>query len=49
MRTPEMAEIAGLIARALQHPGDVEEERRVRGEVEVLCRRFPLYPGRWAD
>ncbi len=49
MREPEMAEIAGLIVRGLEHPGDVEELDRIRVEVEALCRRFPLYPGRWRD
>jgi glycine hydroxymethyltransferase len=49
MRGDEMREIAGLIARALRHPGDVETLDTVRAEVEALCRRFPLYPGRWSD
>jgi len=49
MREPEMAEIAALIHRALEHPGDVEALDEVRVDVEVLCRRFPLYPGRWDD
>jgi glycine hydroxymethyltransferase len=49
MREPEMQTIARLMARALERPGDVEELDAVRGEVEALCRRFPLYPGRWSD
>jgi glycine hydroxymethyltransferase len=49
MRAPEMEEIARLIGRVLANPGDVEELDRVRLEVEALCRRFPLYPGRWSD
>ncbi len=49
MREPEMREIAGLIARVLDRPGDVEELDRVRGEVEALCRGFPLYSERWSD
>ena len=49
MREPEMAEIAALIARALERPGDVETLDAVREDVELLCRRFPLYPGRWDD
>jgi glycine hydroxymethyltransferase len=49
MREPEMAEIAGLIARALERPGDVEALDAIREDVELLCRRFPLYPGRWDD
>ena len=46
MREPEMLEIAALISRVVAHPGDVEELDRVRGRVEALCERFPLYPGR---
>jgi len=49
MREPEMAEIAALIHRALEHPGDVEALDEVRVDVETLCRRFPLYPGRWDE
>ncbi len=49
MREAEMREIAGLIARVLERPGDVEQLEAVRSEVEVFCRRFPLYPGRWDD
>ena len=49
MRAPEMDAIAGLIARVLAHPGDVDELDRVRAEVEALCRRFPLYTTRWED
>ena len=44
-----MAEIAGLIARVLERPGDVEALDAIREDVEPLCRRFPLYPGRWDD
>jgi glycine hydroxymethyltransferase len=49
MGEAEMDRIAGLLARVLSHPGDVEELDRVRGEVESLCRRFPLYPTRWNE
>ncbi len=49
MREAEMAEIAGFVARALDHPGDVEELDRIRENVELLCRHFPLYPDRWDD
>jgi glycine hydroxymethyltransferase len=48
MREAEMEAIAGLLARALERHGDVEALDAIRGEVELLCRRFPLYPGRWA-
>ncbi len=49
MCEPEMAEIGDLIARALERPGDVDELDAVRVDVETLCRRFPLYLGRWKD
>ena len=49
MREPEMKVIGELIARALARTGDVEELDAIRGEVEALCRRFPLYTGRWDD
>jgi len=49
LREPEMDRIAGLLARVLERPGDVDELDRVRAEVETLCRRFPLYPARWND
>jgi len=47
MRETEMDEIATLLVRVLERPGDVEELDRVRADVESLCRRFPLYPGLW--
>ena len=43
----EMEEIAGLMARTLEAPNPEAEVQRVLGEVEELCRRFPLYPDRW--
>ena len=49
MCEPEMTEIAAFIHRALERPGDVETLDEIRAEVETLCRRFPLYPGRWND
>ena len=49
MKEVEMQEIATLTGRALAHPGDVETLDAVRADVESLCRRFPLYPGRWDD
>ncbi len=49
MREPEMEEIARLITRVLEQPGDIDELEAVRLEVEALCRRFPLYPDRWDD
>jgi glycine hydroxymethyltransferase len=49
MCEPEMTEIAAFIHRALERPGDVETLDEIRAEVEALCRRFPLYQGRWND
>jgi glycine hydroxymethyltransferase len=49
MREPEMREIAGFLTRALARHGDVDGLDEIRGEVEALCRRFPLYPDRWDD
>ena len=49
MREAEMREIAGLMARGLERPGDVDELDAIRAEVESLCRRFPLYPDLWED
>ncbi|MCA1584371.1 MAG: serine hydroxymethyltransferase [Acidobacteria bacterium] len=44
MREPEMDFIAELIARVLASPDDETTVAMVKGEVEQLCRRFPLYP-----
>ncbi len=44
MREPEMDAIAGLISRALASPEDQSALASIRGEVEGLCRKFPLYP-----
>jgi glycine hydroxymethyltransferase len=49
MREEEMSEIAGFLARALDNPGDVGALDAIRKDVEVLCRRFPLYTGRWTE
>jgi glycine hydroxymethyltransferase len=49
MREPEMDQIADLIARVLERPGDVETLDAVRRDVEALCRRFPLYVDLWDD
>jgi glycine hydroxymethyltransferase len=49
MREPEMRVIGGFLHRVLANPGDVDELDRVRADVETLCRRFPLYEGRWRD
>ena len=44
MREPEMDVIADLITRALATPDDDAALSAVKAEVEVLCRKFPLYP-----
>ncbi|MBW2229968.1 MAG: serine hydroxymethyltransferase [Deltaproteobacteria bacterium] len=49
MREPEMREIGGFLHRVLANPGDIDELDRIRGDVETLCRRFPLYTDRWSD
>jgi len=46
MREPEMAQIAALIDQVLANPGSTAAEARVRGEVQELTNRFPLYPER---
>jgi glycine/serine hydroxymethyltransferase len=43
-----MEQIAAWIARVLERPGDVEALDAIRGDVEVLCRRFPLYAGHFS-
>ena len=44
MREGDMQIIAGLIDRVLGHPGSSSVEAGVRGEVQALTSRFPLYP-----
>ena len=43
MREPEMAQIAGLIDRALTERHDEAALAEVRSEVKALCNRFPLW------
>jgi glycine/serine hydroxymethyltransferase len=33
-----------MIDRVVKNPGSAEVRNAVRGEVEALCSRFPLYP-----
>ncbi len=49
MGIEEMDKIAALVARVLEHPGDVDALDRIRGDVETLARRFPLYAGRYRE
>ena len=44
MREAEMETIGELFTRALQTPDDDRALGMVRAEVELLCRKFPLYP-----
>ena len=46
MKEPEMLEIATLIDRVLGKLGDAGTEAAVRGDVQALTARFPLYPER---
>ncbi len=48
MKEPEMAQIAALIDRVLSNIGAAAVEATVRGEVQELTNRFPLYPERTA-
>jgi glycine hydroxymethyltransferase len=44
MGETDMDAIGELIARALKGPDDDAALAAIRGEVERLCRKFPLYP-----
>jgi glycine hydroxymethyltransferase len=46
MREPEMIGIARLIDRVLSNFGSTSMEAAVRGDVQELTSRFPLYPER---
>jgi glycine hydroxymethyltransferase len=46
MREAEMDLVADLITRVLAAPDDERTLAAVKGEVEQLCNRFPLYPER---
>jgi glycine hydroxymethyltransferase len=46
MKAAEMGQIATFIARALAAPDDSATLAAVAGDVEALCRRFPIYPAR---
>jgi glycine hydroxymethyltransferase len=46
MKEPEMVQIGALIDRVLTDLGNASVEARVRGEVQELTARFPLYPDR---
>jgi hypothetical protein len=46
MKEPEMRQIARRIAEVLNHLEDESTIQRVRGQVEMLTDKFPLYEGR---
>jgi len=43
MKEGEMKQIAQLIVKVVESPNDAELKLRIRGEVEELCGRFPIY------
>jgi glycine hydroxymethyltransferase len=43
---PEVRQVAHWIAEVLDHLGDESVVERVAGEVQSLCRRFPVYAPR---
>jgi glycine hydroxymethyltransferase len=46
--TPQVEQLADLIADVLDAPGDDKVIARVAAEVTALCRRFPVYAGELA-
>ncbi len=45
MKEPEMDTIARLIAGVLERPADETVRKNALGEVDELCRAFPIYEG----
>jgi len=43
MKEAEMRVIAGWIAQALEHRGDAEKLKQIRGQVLEMAEKFPLY------
>lgn len=43
MKEPEMRIIAGWITQALEHRSDAGKLRQIRGQVQELAEKFPLY------
>ncbi len=43
MKEGEMGEVARMIVRVMESPNDAELKLRIRGEVEALCARHPIY------
>ena len=48
LRESEMEQVAGFIAEALAHVGDEAKLAAIKGSVNTLMRRFPLYAHRLA-
>ncbi|MEN0061512.1 MAG: serine hydroxymethyltransferase [Myxococcota bacterium] len=44
MGTAEMTQVAEWIADVVQNTEDTEGQARIRGQVNELCGRFPVYP-----
>ena len=49
MSEAEMVVIGNLMCRVLENPADVAALDAIREEAAQLCRRFPLYQGRWNE
>jgi glycine/serine hydroxymethyltransferase len=43
MKESEMKEVAKLIMKVISDPNNSELKLKVRGEVEALCSKFPIY------
>lgn len=43
MKADEMKQVAKMIVRVVENPSDSELKLKVRGEVEELCAKFPIY------
>jgi glycine hydroxymethyltransferase len=43
MPAAEMEQVGDLMAEVLAAPDDASVRDRVRGRVDALCERFPLY------
>jgi glycine hydroxymethyltransferase len=48
LKEAEMVQVAGFIADALKNTENETELRRIKGEVNALMKRFPLYAHRLA-
>ncbi len=48
LKEAEMVQVAGFIADALKNTGNESELQRIKGEVNTLMKKFPLYAHRLA-